>query len=70
MPWTEEQKKEYNKQYYSNNKIDLIERGCKKIKCDECGREITKNNFLKHKTTKLCKNTKQRNANIEKQSSE
>jgi len=62
-----EQKKKYSeenrdkilegkKEWYKNNKEQIAEKRKEIIKCDNCGSEITKNNFLRHKTTKKCLN--------------
>ena len=53
----EEQKqknREYAKTYYQAHKGELIERGCKKVICENCGRCVIKNNLRVHQTYNIC----------------
>ena len=61
---TKEERKEYNKKYYNDNKKNIIEKACNKLKCELCNREITLNGYKRHTSTKLCKNTQEKNKYI------
>jgi hypothetical protein len=50
-----EQRKEYYKTYYANNKERIINKALEKIECDFCHRVVTKGNILKHYETAICK---------------
>jgi hypothetical protein len=47
--------KQYNKDYYANNKTKIIQQMTAKIECPDCCKLITKCNLNKHKQSKLCK---------------
>jgi hypothetical protein len=49
-----DQRKEYNKIYYANNKERIISDLCTKVECSFCGRSIIKNNLLKHEKSAIC----------------
>ncbi len=51
----QEQRAIHNKTYYQKNKTVIIGKGCTKVKCEFCDREIIKNNLLKHQTLAICK---------------
>ena len=53
---TPEERKEYNKIYYSKRKEELIKNGCAKVKCEYCDKEITKNRLDEHIKSKICVN--------------
>jgi hypothetical protein len=63
MPMTPEERKEYNKTYYENNKVKIIQKGCEKMKCPFCERIIIKNNLLKHSKLEICQRKQQENIN-------
>lgn len=44
----------YQKEYYKNNKTELLEKLTKKCKCLLCGRVIIKNNVKKHQNSPIC----------------
>jgi hypothetical protein len=50
-----EERKEYNKDYYTKNKEIIIAKGCSKVICEFCERTVIKNNILKHQTLPICK---------------
>ncbi len=56
MPYNnKEQERQYNKQYYENNKAKINKRIMnwgKEIRCICCGKEITKSNYPDHLRTK------------------
>jgi hypothetical protein len=52
-----EQRKEYNKIYYQQNKELALKKACARVSCVCCGRIITKNRLLNHLKTNLCKRT-------------
>lgn len=58
-----EERKIYNKNYYENNKAQILSKACLKIECEFCKRTIINNNLLKHQTLPICK----RKANLLKQ---
>ncbi len=56
--------KEYQKQYYKQNKEKLLKNLSEKHTCGACGRKICKYRLQSHLNTKLCSNTKQINEKI------
>lgn len=64
MTWNQEEKKSYNQEYYKINKEAIIAKGCLKVKCSLCGRDISSNGYNRHMKTKLCTNTQQKNKYI------
>jgi hypothetical protein len=56
-----EERKQYNKQYYAENKERILCDLCTKVQCELCGRTVIKNNINKHYTTQLCMKTQERN---------
>lgn len=52
---TKAERKEYNKNYYTNNKSKILEKACEKIECEFCHRKVIKNNLKKHYTSAICK---------------
>jgi len=48
-----EERKAYNKSYYTNNKKRITDMLLKKVECPLCSREITYN-LQRHQTTPLC----------------
>ncbi len=49
-----EKQKEYNKQYYSNNKAQILKSMTELIKCENCGCSCTKYHLKRHMKSKLC----------------
>lgn len=47
--------KAYHKKYYNDHKEMMLAYGKKKLKCDKCGRSVTRNQLLRHQRTKICK---------------
>jgi hypothetical protein len=56
------ERKLYNKEYYTKNKTGIIEKACLKTECEFCKRTVIKNNIIRHQQTNLCKRTQARNA--------
>ena len=54
---TPEDRKEYNKIYYQQNKELALKKACSRVSCPCCGRIITKNRLLNHLKTDLCRRT-------------
>jgi hypothetical protein len=54
---TPDQRKDYNKNYYQQNKELALKKACARVACPCCGRIITKNRLLSHMKTDLCKRT-------------
>ena len=54
---TPEERKEYNKNYYTTNKTTILEKASNKIDCKFCGRTVVQSNLERHKTSDLCKRT-------------
>ncbi len=54
---TPEERKEYNKKYYTSNKTIILEKASNKIECKFCGRTVVQANLERHKTSELCKRT-------------
>ena len=51
---TEEEKKEYDKEYYNDNKTEINEKAKVKVKCEFCNCEIRKSNIKTHQKTQKC----------------
>jgi hypothetical protein len=47
--------KQYNKEYYANNKNKIIKQMTTKTECPDCSKLITKCNLNKHMQSRLCK---------------
>lgn len=62
---TPEDRKQYNKNYYETNKTQIMSKACQKIKCEFCGREVIRNNILKHYNLPICQRTSQLNQKLE-----
>jgi hypothetical protein len=60
-----DQRKEYNKVYYSVNKDRILADLCQKVQCEYCGRTIIKNNRLIHEKSDICKRHRQRLLDLE-----
>ena len=57
MPLTDFERKEYNKNYYQQNRVNALEKACAPVSCPCCNRIVTKNRLNVHLKTKLCKKT-------------
>ena len=55
-----EQRKLYNKTYYSVNREIILKDLCSRVTCDYCGRIVIKNNILIHERSEICKRHRQR----------
>ena len=56
--WREEhleQRKDYEKEYYEDNRKVINEKGLIKVTCDLCGSSVSKIFMLQHKRTIKCK---------------
>ena len=56
-----EERKEYNKAYYTNNKDVILKKALKKVECQFCQKVVIYNNIYKHQQTKLCQRRQQKN---------
>ena len=56
-----EKRKQYNKQYYENHKVVLLEKLTSKVNCQFCNRIVSSCNLNKHITLSICKNTQAKN---------
>ena len=50
-----EYRKQYEKEYYEDNRKVINEKGLIKVTCDLCGSSVSKNFMLQHKRTIKCK---------------
>jgi len=57
---TPEERKEYNKTYYTTNRKVILEKACNKEKCQFCDRMVSKYRMYNHIKTDLCINTQDR----------
>ena len=53
--------KEYNAEYYSKHKKEILSKLCEKVECNLCGRVIIRNNLNKHKMKPICRRVMERN---------
>ena len=58
-----EERKEYNKTYYTTNmyKDVILKKALKKVECQFCQKVVIYNNIYKHQQTKLCQRLQQKN---------
>ena len=56
----QEERKLYNKTYYSVNREIILKDLCSRVTCDYCGRTVIKNNILIHEKSEICKRHRQR----------
>ena len=56
-----ENRKNYNKQYYENHKVVLLQKLTSKVNCQFCNRQVSFANLNKHITLPICKNTQAKN---------
>ena len=57
MPMNSEDRKNYNKHYYQQNRVNTLQKACEPVNCPCCNRIVTKNRLNVHLKTKLCKKT-------------
>lgn len=55
----EEQEKNYQKEYYKNNKDKIVAKNACKEECVFCGRCVNHMNMGKHMKSKLCMNRRE-----------
>jgi hypothetical protein len=53
-----EERKQYNKVYYSLHRERILSYLCEKVNCDYCGRCVIRNNLAKHEKSEICKRTR------------
>ena len=46
--------KNYNRDYYTTNKLLLLNKMSEQIHCDRCNQLVTKSHMNRHKKTKKC----------------
>ena len=56
-----ENRKQYNKNYYENQKEALLQKLTSKVNCQFCNRQVSFANLNKHITLPICKNTQAKN---------
>jgi hypothetical protein len=56
----QEERKAYNKTYYSVNREIILKDLCSRVECEYCGRTVIKNNILIHERSEICKRHRQR----------
>ena len=61
MPMSIEERKAYNKSYYTNNKKRISDMLLKKVECPLCSRQLTYSNLQRHQTTPLCMHHRKNN---------
>ena len=61
-----EQRKQYNKDYYIKNKEKILKNALTKQTCKFCNRSIIKNNMHIHQSLNICKRTADHNALLKK----
>jgi hypothetical protein len=57
MPMSEIDRKNYNKNYYQQNRVNTLQKACEPVNCPCCNRIVTKNRLNVHLKTKLCQKT-------------
>jgi hypothetical protein len=60
----QEKRKNYNKNYYENHKVVLLEKLTSKVKCQFCNRTVSFANLNKHYTLPICQKTQDKNKYI------
>ena len=61
-----EERKQYNKVYYSLHRERILSYLCEKVSCEYCGRCVIRNNLAKHEKSNMCKKTRERNLELSK----
>ncbi len=49
-----EQRKNYNKEYYEKNKLEILAKASTKVECEFCHRKVSSYNLSKHYTLPIC----------------
>ena len=57
MPMSENDREEYNRNYYQANRVNSLNKACTPVTCPCCLRVVTKNRLTVHLKTKLCQKT-------------
>ena len=57
----QELRKQYNKNFYENHKVVLLEKLTSKVKCQFCNRQVSFANLNKHMTLPICTKTQLKN---------
>ena len=52
---TPDERKQYNKEYYSRTRVKLLDTLNKKVQCNNCGRTLSYSSLKLHQKSKLCK---------------
>ena len=60
----QELRKQYNKNYYENHKVVLLEKLKTKVNCELCNRQVSFCNLQKHITLPICERTQLKNKYI------
>ena len=55
MVMSEIDRKNYNKNYYQQNRVNTLNKACAPVTCPCCDRVVTKNRLNVHLKTELCK---------------
>ena len=63
MSMTNEERKEYNKKYYAENKERIAEMLLVKVECPECKKMHSRANLNRHINNKICQRRKQQAMN-------
>ena len=56
-----ELRKQYNKNYYENNKNVILEKLTKKVNCQLCNRQVSSCNLNNHYKLSICQRTQAKN---------
>ena len=51
MPMNSEDRKNYNKHYYQQNRLNTLQKACEPVNCPCCSRVVTKNRLNVHLKT-------------------
>jgi hypothetical protein len=49
-----EERRQYNKEYYAKNKKEILTKLFTKEECELCGRMVSHQNIFKHRTSSYC----------------
>ncbi len=60
----QEKRQNYNKQYYQNHRVVLLEKLTTKVNCEFCNRQVSFANLQKHFTLPICQRTQLKNKYI------
>jgi len=56
-----EKRKQYNKNYYENNKNAILEKLTTKVNCQFCNRKVSSCNLNNHYKLSICQRTQSKN---------